>query len=211
MEFCNSIKDAMKRILHLVTSPQAGASVTLKFGNAIIDRILAKYPGSAVTMRDLTSDPFPHLDQRQIAAWMTPAEQRTPDQVEAIRISDEAVADMQDADIYVIGAPFYNFAIPSPLKAYLDHVARPGITFRYSEAGIPEGMLRNKKAYVATASSGIYSEGPFQSFDFVSPYLKFILGFLGVTDISIFRVEGLKMPGISENAYELGLESIAID
>ncbi len=117
---------------------------------------------------------------------------------------------MQEADIYVIGAPFYNFAIPSTLKAYLDHISRPGITFRYTEEGKPEGLLKGKKAYIATASSGVYSSGPFQSFDHVSPYLTFILGFLGITDISFFRAEGLRIEGVKETAFEKGVQSISI-
>lgn len=111
----------------------------------------------------------------------------------------------------MIGAPFYNFAIPFTLKAYLDHIARPGITFRYNENGQPEGFLKNKKAYVATASSGVYSEGEFQSFDFVSSYLIFLLGFLGITDVTIIRAEGLRIDGIKETAFEKGVESIVVD
>ena len=201
----------MKKILHIISSPQGEASVTKKLGNAIIEKIKVKYPDSIVKERNLTANLFPHLDGMQIGSWFTPAENRTPEQVNAIKISEEAIAELQEADIYVIGAPFYNFAIPSTLKAYLDHIARPGITFRYKENGQPEGFLKNKKVYVATASSGVYSEGEFQSFDFVSPYLKFILGFLGMTDITIIRAEGLRMEGIKERAFEKGVESVVID
>jgi FMN-dependent NADH-azoreductase len=201
----------MKNVLHIMSSPQGDASVSRKLGNAIIEKIKAKYPGSIVNERDLDSDLFPHLDGVQIGSWFTPAENHSPEQLKAVKISDQAVAEMQEADIYVIGAPFYNFAIPSTLKAYLDHVARPGITFRYNENGQPEGFLKNKKAYVAIASSGVYSEGEFQSFDFVSPYLKFLLGFLGITDVTFIRVEGLRIEGIKENAFKKGVESIAID
>lgn len=201
----------MKKILHIISSPQGDSSVSKKLGNAIIEKIHAKYPGSSVKERNLATTPFPHLDQLQIGSWFTPAENHSPEQVNAIKVSEQAIAELQEADIYVIGAPFYNFAIPSTLKAYLDHVARPGITFRYNENGQPEGFLKNKKAYVATASSGVYSEGEFQSFDFVSPYLKFLLGFLGVTDVTFIRAEGLRLDGIKETAFEKGVESIAID
>jgi FMN-dependent NADH-azoreductase len=201
----------MKKILHIISSLQGEASVSKKLGNAIIEKIKAKYPDSIVKERNLTANLFPHLDEVQIGSWFTSAENRSPEQVDAIKISEEAIAELQEADIYVIGAPFYNFAIPSTLKAYLDHIARPGITFRYNEKGQPEGFLRNKKAYVATASSGVYSEGKFQSFDFVSPYLKFILGFLGITDVTIIRAEGLRIDGIKETAFEKGVESVAID
>jgi FMN-dependent NADH-azoreductase len=200
-----------KKVLHLISSPQSNKSVTKQLGNAIIEKIKVKYPDSIVKERDLVTNPFPHLDQTQIGSWFTPAENRSPEQTKAITISDEAIAEMQEADIYVINAPFYNFAIPSTLKAYLDHVTRPGITFRYNENGEPEGFLKNKKAYIAVASSGVYTKGKFQSYDFVSPYLKFLLGFLGITDVTFFRAEGLKVEGIKETAFENGVASIAID
>jgi FMN-dependent NADH-azoreductase len=199
------------KILHIITSPQPEVSISKKLGDEIIKKIQAKYPGSIVKERDLAKEAFPHLDSLQIGSWFTPAENHTPEQAKAIKISEEAIVEMQDADIYVFGAPFYNFAIPSTLKAYLDHIARPGITFRYKEDGTVEGFLKNKKAYIAIASSGVYSEGEFQSFDFVSPYLKFILGLLGITNITTFRVEGQRIKGLRENALQKGLESVVID
>lgn len=198
-----------KKVLHIISSPRGETSITRKLGDEIIAKIKAKYPDAEIKEKDLAADAFPHLDELQIAAWFSPAEARTPDQTNAVQISDEAIKEMQEADIYVIGAPFYNFAIPSTLKAYLDHIVRPGITFRY-EDGKPEGLIKNKKAYIATASSGVYSEGAFQPFDHAIPYLKFILSFVGVTDISVVRAEGLRIEGIKETAFEKGVESIAI-
>jgi FMN-dependent NADH-azoreductase len=206
----NKITTMAKKILHIISSPQGEISVSKKLGNVIIEKIKFKYPGSVVKERNLVSALFPHLDEVQIGSWFTPGE-RSPEQRTAIKISDEAILELQEADIYVFGAPFYNFAIPSTLKAYLDHIARPGITFLYNENGQPEGLLKNKKAYIATASSGVYSEGPFQSFDFVSPYLTFLLGFMGVTDISFIRAEGLRITGVKETAFEKAVGSIAID
>jgi len=201
----------MKKILHIISSPRGEASISKKLGNTIIEKIKTKYPESIVNERNLTTNLFPHLDELQIGSWFTPAENRSPEQINAIKISEQAIEELRQADIYVIDAPFYNFAIPSTLKAYLDHVARPGITFRYKEDGKPEGFLKNKKAYVATASSGVYSEGEFQSFDYATPYLKFLLGFLGVTDVTIIRAEGLRIEGIKETAFEKGVESISVD
>jgi FMN-dependent NADH-azoreductase len=201
----------MKKVLHIISSVQGEASISKKLGNAIIEKINARYPDSIVKERNLTTNLFPHLDGVQIGSWFTSAENRSPEQVNAIKISDEAITELQEADIYVIDAPFYNFAIPSTLKAYIDHIARSGITFRYNENGQPEGLLKNKKVYVAIASGGVYSEGAFQSFDFVSPYLKFILGFLGITDVTLIRAEGLIIDGIKETAFEKGVESIVID
>lgn len=203
------LKTMSKKILHIISSPQGDASVTKKLGNIISEKIELQYPGSMVKERNLVTSVFPHLNEAQIGSWFTPDGNRSAQQLDAIKISDEAIAELQEADIYIIGAPFYNFSIPSALKAYLDHVARPGITFRY-ENGRPEGLLKNKKAYVATASSGVYSEGPFQSFDFVSPYLKFLLGFLGITDVTFIRAEGLRIEGVRETAFEKAVESISI-
>lgn len=201
----------MKKILHIISSPQGENSISKKLGNAIIGKITDKYPGSMVKERDLVKIPFPHLAQEQIGSWFIPSDKRSPEQINAMKISDEAIAELMEADTYVIGAPFYNFAIPSTLKAYLDHIVRPGITFRYNEQGQPEGFLKNKKVFVATASSGIYSEGNFQSFDFVTPYLKFLLGLVGITDINIIRVEGLRFDGVKETAFEKGVESIIVE
>ena len=205
------IRKIMKKILHIVSSALGEASVSKKLGNAIIGKIKARYPDSTVKERNLATNPFPHLGEVQIGSWFTPAENRSPEQVNAIKISDEAIAELQEADIYVIGAPFYNFAIPSSLKAYIDHIARSGVTFRYNEKGQPEGLLKNKKVYVAIASGGVYSEGETKPFDFVSPYLKFILGFLGITDVTFIRAEGLRINGIKETAFEKGVVSIVID
>lgn len=200
----------MKKILRIISSPQGEASVSKKLGNTIVEKLIAKYPESTLLERNLADDKFPHLNQLQISSWFTAAEHHSPEQAAAIKLSDDAIAELQEANVYVIDAPLYNFAITSTLKAYLDHIARPGITFRYTEHG-PEGFLKNKKAYIAISSGGIYSEGAFQPFDFISPYLKFLLGFLGVTDISFVRAEGLNVEGVKQTALQKGLESIVID
>ena len=197
--------------MHIISSPQGEASVSKKLGRVVIEKIKTKYPGSVIKERDLAADLFPHLNAEQIGSWFTPAENRSSEQLNTIKVSEDAITEMQEADVYVIGAPFYNFAIPSTLKGYLDHIVRPGITFRYNEQGQPEGFLKNKKAYIVIASSGVYSEGAFQSFDFVSPYLKFILGFLGITDVTFIRAEGSRIDGIKETAFEKGVASITID
>lgn len=200
----------MKKILHIISSPRGAASFSIKLGNAIIEKIQATYPGSTVKESNLVEHQFPHLEEAHLNAFFTPAENRTPENLTAIKHSNDAIQDLQDADIIVIGAPLYNFNIHSTLKAWIDHIARAGITFNYSEHG-PEGLLKGKKVYVAIASGGIYSEGPMQQMDFISPYLKAVLGFLGMTDISVFRVEGSSMPGMAESALEKGINSIQID
>jgi FMN-dependent NADH-azoreductase len=200
----------MKKILHIISSPRGGASQSIKLGKAIIEKIEVKYPGSTVTEADLIALDFPHLDISHIMSFFTPPENRTPENEAAIKYSDEAIKAIFDADIIVIGAPLYNFAIHSSLKAWIDHVVRRGITFKYGENG-PQGLILDKKVYIAMSSGGVYSEGPMQSFDFVIPYLKTVLGFSGLKDLSVFRIEGTAIPGNEQAAVEKGLNSIVID
>ncbi|HEY8896767.1 MAG TPA: NAD(P)H-dependent oxidoreductase [Niastella sp.] len=189
----------MKKILNIVSSLKGDMSFSNKLSGAIIDKLLTVYPGSKVQTRDLAKEPLPHLEGSQLAAFFTPAELRTEEHREAIRNSDEAVKELMAADIIVIGVPLYNFGIPSALKAWVDHIARAGVTFSYAD-GTPKGLVTNKKVYLAIASGGIYSEGPMQSYDFTEPFLKKALGFIGMNDITTFRVEGTSIPQYSESA-----------
>jgi FMN-dependent NADH-azoreductase len=122
-------------------------------------------------------------------------------------LSDEVIKEIFDADIIVINVPMWNFSIPSSLKAYIDQIARAGITFKFGENG-PIGLIPDKKVYVAIASGGLYSVEPYKSKDFVVPYLTTVLDFLGLRDITVLRVEGLSLPGIQETAFEKALQSI---
>src|SRR3569833_316239 len=185
----------MKKILHIISSPRGDASMSIKLGYAIIEKLKAEYPGSTVQETNLVEKHFPHLEEAHLTSFFTPVEIRTPEDMEAVKHSDEAINEIRDADIIVIGAPLYNFNIHSTLKAWLDHVVRAGVTFKYDENG-PEGLIKGKKVYIALASGGIYSEGPMKPFDFVEPYLRHMLSFIGLTDISVFRVEGSSIPGI---------------
>jgi FMN-dependent NADH-azoreductase len=139
-------------------------------------------------MRDTNS--VPHFSYELISALAIPAEQRNPDQAKAVAIADTLIAEVEAADTIVIAAPMYNFTISTPLKAWLDHIARAGRTFRYSEAG-PEGLLKGKKVFVVLSRGGFYGEGPAKAMDFQEPYLRTMLGFLGMTDVTFIHVEGL--------------------
>ena len=200
----------MKKILHIISSPRGEASLSIKLGNAVIEKIKTEYPGSTVKETDLVTLHFPHLEEAHLTSFFTPVENRTPANIEAARHSDEAIQEIEDADIVVIGAPLYNFSIHSSLKAWIDHIVRAGITFKYDESG-PEGLLKGKKVYIALSSGGIYSEGPWKPFDFVEPYLKHILSFIGLSDITIFRVEGSSIPGVQDTALEKGISSIHLN
>ncbi|MCA6066655.1 NAD(P)H-dependent oxidoreductase [Chryseobacterium sp. RG1] len=199
----------MKNILHIISSPRTNGSASRTLGTAIEEKLQAAYPEHAITTLDLLKNPFPHLGEEQVDSWFIPAENRTPAQNEAVKRSDEAIEQLHASDIIVISVPIYNFGIPSTLKAYIDHIARGGMTFQYSENGF-EGLVKNKKAYIAVASGSVFSEGDYQSYDFVVPYLKSVLGFIGITDISVFRAEGLGLPHLQDTALEKGIESIVI-
>jgi FMN-dependent NADH-azoreductase len=200
----------MKRILHLISSIQENQSYSLKLSNAITEKIIGKYPGSTVEQVNLNDLNIPHLNPALLQAMFTPGVQLTAEARESLQYSDAAVKQLMESDIVVIGAPLYNFTIPTTLKAWIDHITRAGITFGYSGNG-PVGMVTGKKVYVAMASGGIYSEGPGKSNDFVAPYLKAFLGFLGMTDLTVFRAEGIKVPGVQEHALQKAIESISID
>ena len=196
-------------ILNVISSPRGGESVSIKLADGIIEQLQAANPGSTVTTRDLATHPFPHLEAAKLQSLFTPAPDRTPEQREAAKHSDDAIAEVMAADVIVIGAPLYNFSISSTLKAWIDHIARRGITFKYVD-NKPQGLVTGKKVYVAMASGGIYSEGPAAGYDFVAPYLKAVLGFLGMTDVTVVRAEGIAIPGVQDKALEKALDSVSV-
>ncbi|NQX39041.1 NAD(P)H-dependent oxidoreductase [Pedobacter steynii] len=200
----------MKHILHLKSSIQGKESYSIKLGHAIVEKIQNKYPGSILEELNLVDLEIPHLSPVVLRTFFIPADQLTEEEKELIRFSDELVKQLLAADIIVIGAPLINFTIPTSLKAWIDHITRAGITFGYSENG-PVGKVTGKKIYVAMSSGGVYSEGPGKVNDFVAPYLKAFLGFLGMTDLTVFRAEGLKVPEVKELAMEKAINSIEID
>lgn len=199
----------MKKILHVISSPRGEESFSIKLGNAIVEKIVEANPGSVVKVNNLPGNKFPHLWDEQIVSFFTPPEYRTNENIQAIELSDQAINELLEADILVVGVPFYNFGIHSTLKAWIDHISRAGVTFRFTETGY-EGLVHGKKAYLAIASGGIYSEGIMQSFDFAGPYLKAILGFLGITDVTIVRVEGTAIPDLKDHVLERAINSIVL-
>lgn len=200
----------MKKILHLISSFRAEDSYSIKLGNAIVDKLKEENPGAVVQVVNLITENYPHLDAPHFQAFLTPTEEFTDVDKEAIKYSDRAISQLMDADYIVIGSPFYNFGIHSALKAWIDHIVRAGVTFRYTEKG-PEGLIKGKKVYIALASGGVYSEGPAQAMDFNGPYLKQTLGLLGMTDLKIFRVEGVNVSALQEHALEKAINSISFD
>ena len=164
---------------------------------------LARFPQARVVTRDLVREPLPHLDGERFGAFAAKAGARTPAQAQVIEESDALVAELRAADTVVIGAPLYNFGIPSQLKAWFDHIARAGVTFKYTEKGAV-GLLTGKKAYVFAARGGYYAGTPA---DIHGAYLATMLGFLGITDVQFVHAEGL---AVSAENKEAGLAAARI-
>ena len=199
----------MKKLLSVISSARGAASNSTQLANAIIEKLIEQAPGSTVKLRDLVDRHYPHLEESHLNAFFAPAENQTKETREATEHSDEAIKEVMESDTIVIGVPIYNFNIPSALKAWLDHLVRAGKTFSY-HTGRPEGLVKDKKVYLAIASGGVYSDGPMKSYNFAEPYLRMILGFIGITDITTFRVEGTNMPDLKETALQKGIESIVV-
>ena len=176
----------MHSILVVNSSVSGSASVSRTLVDYAVERLLAAYPGSIVTHRDLSDGPIPHLTPATAAGVRAVAS--TPDELSTQALSDSLIQELRDADLIVIGAPMYNWSLPTSLRAWFDHVLRPRVTFAYGEDG-PMGMLTGKRAIVIEARGGVYSEGPTQSLDFQEPYLWQLLGFIGITDVSFVHAE----------------------
>jgi len=166
--------------------------------NQLIRHLLAQAPASNLTVTeiDLNTKPLPHLEMVEMASWMTPAADRTPEQQALAALSDELIAKVQAADAIVIGVPMYNFALPSQLKALLDRLARAGVTFKYTEQG-PVGLLQDKPVVLALTRGGIYANG---TADSQVPFLKTFFNFVGLTQLHYVYAEGLNMGPDSADA-----------
>ena len=176
--------------LLLVTSSLFGdASQSRQMAHEYVDSWLHNNPGARVIQRDLTPDTMPHLTQATLGSVMTPADKRTPEQVQLAAFADSLIEEVEAADTIVLAAPMYNFAIPTTLKAWIDHIARAGRTFRYTANG-PEGLLSGKKVYVFAARGGMYAGTPRDS---QTTYVRDFLGFIGISDVEFVYAEGLNL------------------
>lgn len=182
----------MTAILHLNTSIRSNGSHSRTLSGEFLAKLTSANGNAVVVERDLASTPVPHLDEATMGAFFTPADKRSAEQNQAVQLSDKLIAEVQAADVIVIGAPMYNFSVSSSFKAWIDHIARAGVTFKYTETG-PVGLLQGKKVYVFTARGGVYSHGPAMSMDFHETYLRAVLGFVGLNDITFIHTEGLGM------------------
>jgi FMN-dependent NADH-azoreductase len=179
----------MANVLVIESSARQHGSVSRQLTEQFIAHWRGAHPADSVTVRDLALDPVPHLDANLLGGWMTPAEQQSDAEQAALALSNQLTDELLAADVLVLAAPMYNFAIPSTLKAWLDHVLRAGVTFKYTETG-PQGLLSGKRAFVLTARGGIYAGG---NQDHQEPYLRQALAFVGIHDVSFIHAEGLNL------------------
>lgn len=177
------------KILQINASARTQGANSTRLADAISARLKAAHPQAQLELRDLARQPHPMLDQDALGALFTPAEQRSAEQTARVTLDDALIAQVQAADVLVLGVPMYNFGVPVQLKCWLDAIARAGVTFRYTENG-PQGLLTGKKVYVALARGGQYRDTPADS---QVPYLKTMLGFLGMQDVEFIYAEGLAM------------------
>jgi len=200
-----------KRILQINSSIMGDQSYSKKLGNAIVAKIIEKYPNSTTEQLDLVETNIPHLTPDTLQAMFTPAEQQTDEARALLGLSDQLVKQLLESDILVIGAPLINRTVHTSLKAWIDHIIRRGITFGYGADGIPMGLVSGKKVYVAMSSGGVYTDAQGKSNDFVAPYLQNILGFLGMADVTVFRAEGVHVPVLQDTALQNAIDSVVID
>lgn len=179
----------MSRILVIESSARQQGSVSRELTQQFIANWQAAHPADQVQVRDLAAEPVPHLDATLLGGWMTPSEQQSDAEKAALARSNLLTDELLAADVLVLAAPMYNFAIPSTLKAWLDHVLRAGVTFKYTETG-PQGLLTGKRAFVLTARGGIYAGS---GLDHQEPYLRQALAFIGIHDVQFIHAEGLNM------------------
>lgn len=173
----------MTKVLRIDSSIKGPASVTRK----LTDKLVAHIADAEVTARDTTGIPL--IDGAWIGAAYTPADSRTAEQKALLTLSETLIGELRAAEVIVIGMPLYNFGITGPLKAWIDMICRVGETFRYTEAG-PEGLLKGKKVYVAYASGGV-PQG--SAYDLASSYVKQVLGFIGITDVTFVAASGVAL------------------
>ena len=179
----------MSRVLVIESSARQQGSVSRELTRQFIGNWQAAHPADQIQIRDLAVEPVPHLDATLLGGWMTPSEQQNDAEKAALARSNQLTDELLAADVLVLAAPMYNFAIPSTLKAWLDHVLRAGVTFKYTETG-PQGLLTGKRAFVLTARGGIYAGS---ALDHQEPYLRQALAFIGIHDVQFIHAEGLNL------------------
>lgn len=178
-----------RNILHIDSSARTDGSITRSLSQAFVERL--SNADTQVVARDIGVEAPPLLTENWVGANFTPDEARTPAQQDTLALSDTLIAELEAADTIVLGVPIYNFGVPAAFKAWIDLVARARKTFKYTENG-PVGLLEDKKAYLVIASGGTASGS---DIDFATPYVRHVLGFLGIHDVSVIAADQLMAGG----------------
>jgi FMN-dependent NADH-azoreductase len=187
----------MARLLRIDASSRTQGSHSREMADFFENQWLAQGTSNEVVVRDLVKNPIPHIEATTITGFYTPKEQQDETLKAALALSDELIQELFSADVLLISTPMYNFSIPSALKAYIDQIIRIGYTFSFDEAGFT-GLVTGKKAYVITAAGAVYSNPALAGLNFLEPYLKTLLNFLGITTTEFIPLEGTT---IDENAF----------
>lgn len=194
----------MTTILRLESSASGAASVTTGLNDLLVTKLAEAHPDATVRVRDLTD--LPVLTADRFAANNTPVGDRTGEQAALAALADELISDLVAADVIVIAAPIYNFGVPSSVKAWMDLVARAGTTFEYTKTG-PNGLLKDKKAYVVVASGGVPLG---DAADFASPHITLFLNFIGITDVTLVDAGGLRTDPSKLHAAQAQIGALAV-
>ena len=189
----------MKTLLQIQFSIFSNGGQSSQLAERFIAAWRASNPGGKVIVRDLATEPVPHLDAARFGAFLAKPGERTSTQQAVVDYSDTLIDELKRADVVALGLPMYNFGLPSTLKAYFDHIGRAGVTFKYTEKG-PVGLLTGKKVYVFAARGGLYAGTPSET---QTPFIRTFLSFIGMDDIEFVYAEGL---AISEASKEQGLD-----
>jgi FMN-dependent NADH-azoreductase len=185
----NNQKVCLMKILQINSSARTSGSNSTRLADAITTRLQGKYPAVTITVRDLAKNTHPVLDESALMALFTPVDQRSFEQKNRVAQDEALISEVLSADALVLGVPMYNFGISVQLKTWIDAIAKPGVTFRYTDQG-PKGLITGKKVYVALARGGLFRD---TAADLQVPFLKNVLGFLGMTDVEFVFAEGLSM------------------
>jgi FMN-dependent NADH-azoreductase len=178
----------MKTLLKITASMTGSSGYSAQLAEEFAQNWLLDNPGARIVTRDLFAEPVPHLTAERFQAFATPASERTPAQEDIVAYSDALIAELNGAEVIVFAVPMYNFSVPSTLRDYFDHIARAGVTFRYTAEG-PKGLLEGKQTYVFIARGGVYPAIG----DTQTPYLRQFLSFIGITDVQFVYAEGLAL------------------
>jgi FMN-dependent NADH-azoreductase len=181
------------KILQIKSSVFSGNGQSSRLADQFVSGLLEQHSRAEVVERDLAAEPVPHFDGARAAAFFAKPEERSADQKAVIAYSDVLIKELRDADVLVLGLPMYNFGVPSQLKAWFDHLARAGETFKYTDKGAV-GLVTGKQAYVFAARGGVYGEGHSQT-----QFVREFLGFIGITDVTFVYAEGLAIGPESRN------------